>query len=265
MKSFAFFLSCLLISLFGEVAAMVTSSGLVFDEPVSGTVFNVPNATIVERDSVSFRKAVFWTNSTYVYIYSMPNQEDKPFSWSKINEFDSNNKYGILTYQEKMSNADGWIRIYEYYDQKNKKKFYYAISLIRGDRYAIYVSECAHTPNDFVTLDMIKNTTFKITQNRRVNNDGSLTISFWGVVVMCVMIAGISKWFYGKDPCRSIVIAGLIVLSLTFVVLYYILLYSIGTSLLWTGILAMVWIAVIVSSSWTDFFNFLSKAFENIR
>lgn len=259
---------CMLFSWMALIAMCAPSeemSELRFIEPVSGTELLLPNARIVKSDSLAYQKAVIYTENTAVYVYSMPNQDDKPFSWQEINKFDANNKFGTLTHQEKLSGGDGWLRIYELYDKKDKRTLYYAISLIRGDSYALYVDECAYSTADFVTPDIIKATVFPKTQNRRVNNDGKLTMTFWIVIAICLAIAAASKWFFGKEPCTGIAIVGAISLIAVFVVLYWGLMYSLGSSVLYVFLLSMVWLATIMSSSWTDFYNFLSKALENVK
>lgn len=263
-KSIVSILFCL-ITFIAACAPNEELSELKFRDPVSGTELLLPRAQIIKYDSLAYQKAVIYTENTAVYIYSMPNQDDRPFSWKEVNKFDENNKFGTLARQEKLPDADGWLRFYESYDKKYNRKLYYAVSLVRGDSYALYVSECSYSTEDFVTPGIIKATVFPKTESRRVNNDGKLTVTFWIVIAVCLLIAAISKWFFGKEPCPGIVVVGAISLIAVFIVLYWVLMYSLSTSLLWVFLLSMVWLGIIMSSTWTEFYNFVTKALENVK
>lgn len=238
-------------------------SVLTYIEPVSRVEFVIPNAHIVESDSVLYRKAIIHTPETSVYIYSMPNQYNQPFKWSEVNRFDANNKYGIMYKQVKLTNTDGYIRYYEYVDKKQDKKHFYAVCLIRGDCYALYFSERSDSPNGFIMPDIIKNYTFSPTTHHRVNNDGSTTISYWIVIIGCCIIAFFVKYIFESERRTLVVISGVISLFAAFAILYWALNYNLANVFLGLLIPMITWFFVVLSDNWDEFVDMVLKCLDS--
>lgn len=231
-------------------------------EPVSGTIFHFNEGILNDTSRLDYRKALVQTPKTWISVWSMPSQDKKTFAWAKINEFDANNRFGSMTYQVKLENFDGWMRYYEL--TVKGVTTYYNVALIRGNAFALYLTESAVSTDDFTLSELLSKT--QLGQiGGRVDNDGRLTSAFWILVVAAALLSGIAKLiFYDKrNEYLGMLICGGIVIALLFVILYWIMFYFVGTSLLWTLIVACIWVVVGLSRSWVDFFNFINKMFSS--
>lgn len=234
-----------------------------FKEPVSGTVFNIDNAVLKESSRYDYKKAMIYTENTAISIWSVPNPENKPFAWKKINEFDSNNRFGVMTFQEKLENAEGWLRYFNY-TEKDNKHYVYCVALIRGNTYALYVVESAFNAEQLTIPQLIKNTHFDEIDKRAANEDKPLSTVFWLVVLAGAVLAGLAKLLFRKND-SAFLICGIITLMGVTATLYWGLYCSLGTSLLWLFLLLCFWFGVWAANSWTDFYNFIVKALENVK
>lgn len=234
-----------------------------FKEPVSGTVFNIDNAVLKDSSRYDYKKAMIYTENTAISIWSVSNPEEKPFTWKKINEFDSNNRFGVMTIQEKLENAEGWLRYFNY-NEKNNKQCVYCVALIRGNTYALYVVESAFSAEQLTIPELIKNTDFDKIDKRVANEGKPLSTEFWLVLLAGAVLAGLAKLLFRNND-GVFFTCGIITLLGVAATLYWGLYYSLGTSLLWLFLLLCFWSGVWVAKSWTDFYNFIVKIIENAK
>lgn len=232
-------------------------------DALSGTVFKFPEGCKQDSSDVNFEKAMLFTPKTVVSVYSMPHPDDKTFTWKRINEFDANNKYGTLIKKTKLDNVDGWIRYYNSTDKQGRQVIS-CVTLIRGNAYALYLLETAYEVADCVTPAIVASTEFKNIGGRRIENDGSLTLTFWIVTLITVLLSGVGKLIFGREPSAGIAIMGVITVIAYALGLFFWLHYGIGTTILWLVLTSCVWIGVITASTWTEFFNFLQKALDKM-
>ncbi len=232
-------------------------------DALSGTVFKFPEGCKQDSSDVNFEKAMILTPKTVVSIYSMPHPDDKTFTWKRINEFDANNKYGTLIKKTKLENADGWIRYYNSTDKRGRQVIS-CVTLIRGNAYALYLLESAYELADCVTPAIVASTDFKDIDGKRIENDGSLTMTFWIVTLIAVLLSGLGKLIFGREPSAGIVIMGAVTIVAYALGLFFWLNYGIGTTLLWAFITTCVWFGVVMASTWTEFFDFLQKALDKM-
>ncbi len=254
----------LLVAVITAPAESQTKIGNIeFKDPVSGVVFNIDNAIINDSSRYDYRKALIYTKNTAISIWSAPNPEKKPFSWKKINEFDSNNRFGTITFQEKMKNAEGWIRYYNFIDKKNKQ-WAYCVALIRGNNYALYLVESALKADQLTIPQLLENTDLGEIDKRAVNEGKPLSFKFWLAILTGVILAGLAKLLFRNRDGVFLTCGIVTALALT-ATLYWVLYCTIGVSLLWGFLLICVWFGVWAAKSWTDFYNFIVKILENVK
>jgi len=232
-------------------------------EPVSKTEFKFDEAALQDSSEVNYRKAYILTPASAVSIYSMPNPDDKPFTWARINQFDADGKYGTLVKKHKLENVEGWIRYYENTDKKGRA-FIDCITLVRGNAYALYLRESAYKVESLVTPAMIEKTQFGQIDGVWIRNDGSLTWKFWVFSVLIVALAGVAKLIFGREITTGTVVMGVISVIAYGAGLYFWMLYKLSITLWSMFVVAGIWLGISISSTWSDFFRFVEKAFEKI-
>lgn len=267
MKKVVVFLLFLLIALtmsaVNNIAPTIQYGEVIVTDAVSGTMIKFPKAYKLDSSDVNFEKARLYTPKSVVSVYSMPHPDDMAFTWKRVNEFDANNKYGIMLKKSKLENVDGWVRYYSSTDKQGRPIIKCAI-LIRGNAYALYVLETAYEIDDCVSPSIIASTEFKKIKGKRIENDGSLTFTFWVITLIAMLSSGLGKLIFGRKISASICIMGGAVVVAYALGLFFWLSYGIGTTLFWTCVTASMWIGVILASSWSDFFNFMEKVFEKM-
>lgn len=254
----------IVISINAYAGDNTTFTELSYTEPISGTTFVFPEASLQESSSINFQKAYIKTPHSYISVWSMPNPEDQMFTWKRINEFDANNRFGVFQKRDKLTNADGWIRYYSSTDKKGKP-YISCLTLVRGNAYALYVLESALSLESCITPEIVSKTEFREIKGKRISNDGTLTSTYWALMIGAILIGGLCKWIFRKGSDWPIVVIGAVTVLGYALWLYFGLGYSFWIVFWATVIVASVWIAIISSSSWSDFFNFMEKVLNNIK
>lgn len=254
-----------IVSIFSNAEIHEQLSDIEFKEPVSGVTFKIDASTMVESSRYDYRKALIYTDSTAISIWSVPNPDEQPFSWKKINEFDANNRFGVMTIQERIDKVDGWIRYYNYTDKQNKH-WYYCVALVRGNTYALYLveSRLKTTKMDMPPMtipQLISKTDFGEMDKRALNEKKSLEGDFWLIMFVGAFLSGLAKLFFRKQN-GAFWTCGIITILIVIFMLYWILFYSISTVLLWSFLLICFWLLVWLSETWMDFYNLIVKALD---
>ena len=229
-------------------------------DPISKTVIRLPKGELMDSSQNKFQKYKVYTPSSVLSVFSMENPENEPFSWNRINEFDKNKKYGSLMSKEKLDGkTDGWIR---YYSTKSDsgQDIVNCVSLIRGNGYALYILETAYDKVGLVSPTIVKATEFKPITDHRVNNDGVFTWKMWAVLVGIIVFALLLKFIQKSISEMFLIILSVIVLGGLFCGMYFYAMYSFSISATTTGIIAGVWIFILLTSSWKE----AGKSLENI-
>lgn len=229
-----------------------------YREPVSGTVLKFDKAVVSDSSRYDYRKAVIYTEGSTLTVWSAPNPEEKAFDWKKINEFDANNRFGVMTFQEKIENAEGWLRHYNFTDKQNRK-WAYCVALIRGNAHALYLVESAVSEESLILADLIRNTDFGDLDDRALHEKKALDLDFWLAALVALLLAGLDKLFFREKHGVFWAFGGVVILAFGATV-YWGMLYSVGIALVWSFFLACLWVGVWLAESWTDFYNFVSKA-----
>ena len=235
-------------------------SRLNLTEPISKTVITIPEGEVVDSALNKFEKFKVYTPSSVLSIFSMENPENEPFSWKRINEFDKNKKYGSLISKERLDgNTDGWVR---YYSTKNDsgQDLINCVSLVRGNGYALYILETAYDKAGLVSPAIIKATEFKPITDHRVNNDGEFTWRMWAVLAGIIVFALLLKFVQKGLSDAFLIILSVIVLGGLFCGMYFYAKFSFSISTTTTGIVAGLWIFILLTSSWKE----AGKSLENI-
>lgn len=229
-------------------------------EPISKSVISIPEGELVDSAKNKFQKFKVYTPSSVVSVFSMENLENEPFSWNRINEFDKNKKHGSLMSKEKLDGrTDGWIR---YYSTKSDsgQDIVNCVSLIRGNGYALYILETAYDKAGLVSPAIVKATEFKPITDHRVNNDGAFTWRMWTVLAGIIVFALLLKFVQKGLSETFLIILSVIVLGGLFCGMYFYAMFSFSISATTTGIIAGLWIFILLTSSWKD----AGKSLENI-
>lgn len=233
-------------------------------DPVSKTEFHFKEAEIVDSSAQKFLKYTIELPNSYIDIYSMKNNNSESFSWDRLNEFDAGNKYGTLKKKEKLTNIDGWIR---YYEAQNKGiKYINCISIIRGKKYAVFLSERAFNIEQLSTPELIKNTKFKkagraSVRSRRV--PASFEVVFWILMILSLVIFSILHVNLKISP-KIIFIFGGILLVAACVCSYVLFAYPIAGIIGLFIIYGISLIFVGMSDSWEEIIKYLGEILNKI-
>ena len=249
MKKFFIALLCTIFALnvFGQ------DSYPVFVDSLTGVSYIFPKGTklLPPTDLKSdFAKQIAVTPESYLFLLSKANKKKKPFTWEEINEYDSGNKFGkMLSYEKVGNDLQGWIRYYEYTNNK-KQKCISCVTLIRYNRYAIYMVEEGANPDKFITKQVISSMQFpKSTYIKETSTIDRIII--WGIILL-----GFVEWLLRKFIKGNSLRLTLLILS-TIALILYIILY---TDLGWVGVVFMGIFNVV---SWSMIYY--CKNFNDIR
>lgn len=225
----------------------------VFVDSLTGVSYIFPEGTrlLPPIDLKSdFAKQIAVTPDSYVFLLSKANKKKKPFTWEEINEYDSGNKFGkLLSYEKVENDLQGWIRYYEYSNDK-KQRCISCVTLIRYNRYAIYMVEEGTNPDKFITKQVISSMQFpKSTYIKETSTIDNIII--WGIILL-----GFVEWLLRKFIKGNSLRLTLLILS-TIALILYIILY---TDLGWVGVVFMGIFNVV---SWSMIYY--CKNFNDIR
>lgn len=238
---------------------------VVFTDSLTASKFYFPlNTKLTDISYVSFKKCVAVLQKSDICLYSMKNPEGEQYSWTRINEFDKNERYGSLIRTEKIGNMlDGW---YRYYQNKTKtgKGYITCVTLIRGNVYAVYLVESAYKEEDLKSKEVVAASVFSKVKknNRRKEPKGSewFVIGAINLVALCFW-----KLRSKLNDCLKIIL-----ISVSGAVLFVYLVYiawlevwpfSIGSVLF----NVVFWSACLYAKSWDDFWNRLEQVFSNMK
>ena len=250
----------LVIDLLMSTAKSADFIRLDLTEPLSKSVITIPEGEVVDSAQYKFEKFKVYTPSSVISVYSMENPDNEPFTWNRINDFDKNSKFGSLDSQERLeSDADGWIRYYSSID-KSLKPIVNCVSLIRGNGYALYILETAYDKEGLVSPAIVRATEFKPITDHRVNNDGAFTWKMWAVLACIIVFALLLKFVQKGLSETFLIVLSVIVLGGLFCGMYFYAMFSFSISATTTGIVAGLWIFILLTSSWKE----AGKSLENI-
>lgn len=258
----------LVISLFifwGFSCMMQANRQVVFTDSLTASKFYFPlNTKLTDISYISFKKCVAVLQKSDICIYTMKNPEGEQYSWTRINEFDKNERYGSLIRTEKIGDMlDGWFR---YYQNKTKKgkEFITCVTLIRGNVYAVYLVESAYKEEDLKSKEVVTASVFsKVKKSyRRKEPRGCewLVIGVINLVALCFWKLRSKLNNRLKIILISISSAVLFVYSV-FIAWLEIWPFSIGIVLFDV----VFWSACLYAKSWDDFWNRLEQVFGNMK
>lgn len=137
---------------------VLAQDNVVFTDSLTGVQLCFPQGTNVKKSN-GFKRAEADLGTSYVSLYAMKSADGKQFSWSRINEFDRDDKFGSLLKSERVSDdVDGWVR---YYQTRGKRKDYIScVTLIRGKEYAFYILETAYQQENLQTPIILQTAQF---------------------------------------------------------------------------------------------------------
>lgn len=241
---------------FGEV---------IFTDSISGTEIIFNEAKIYSIPNEDNCRMVIDTKESTIYVYTVENSQDRTYKWSEVNQFDADFRFGNLITSEKLEfeNADGWIRYYQMPSKKGKM-ILSCVSVIRGNSYAIYIVEQLSPEKTPVTPEIVKNTEFKKVTGKRIENDGRVPSNLWIWYAIFALSSIIIKFlFWDKTKLKTIIF--IIAHVAFFIVVYFILLYSLSTTLISLGGSAIVWgLVLYFVNSWDDLWNIIGQGLSEI-
>lgn len=123
-----------------------------------------PAGSKIEYKS-GFHHADVVLGKSFCRIYSMINQNGETFSWNEINAFDNANRYGKILKSKRIKNKDGWMRLYR---SEGKSRHFTYVTLVRGKKYAFYMTETALDENNLMTESIVKSAYFPSSSARVV-------------------------------------------------------------------------------------------------
>ena len=220
-------------------------------------------ASLKVSDSLSFYKCTATTDNSFLSVYSMKNINKEAYSWSVINQFDANNKYGKFLGSEKITglNIEGWFRYYEKEDKYGK--YINCITALRGSDYALYFVESCRNKDSLISSSVVNASNFKqhITlKNTSKQHNNLWQILMWGSVGLPFLL-----FFFRKK------MGGFIkwTLRVLFVIIGTIAFYMCSLSL-WEAIsgflmLASLWWLILEAKDWDEIWFYIENILKNLK
>ncbi len=237
-----------------------TKDSVCYTDSLTNVQIYFPSGTILQDISNrTFRKCIAVMEKSDISVYSMKSSNGKQYSWSRINEFDQNSRYGTLVHSRKIKNAaEGWHR---YYTNKTKKgrEYITCVTLIRGDRYAVYMVESAFNQNDLNSEEVTSLSTFPIKTKKSNARTNQLLLKNW-IVVGIIMLFGLCFWKWREKMSDTLKLILICLATLAMLIyLLFIVRYTIAMSICFTVITPAVWAACLYAESWSDLWLIISK------
>lgn len=231
----------------------------ILTDPISKTEIKIPYGVINDSSSIKFKKYFVETPKTYISLFSVENPNACQYTWEKIIEFEKERDLGKLIEQDRLpAPADGWIHIF-----KSRSKagydYYTALTLVRGNAYALYLLEDANKQDDLITPGIAKTTEFRPITGKRINNDGQTTWRTW-VTILAIILIGFLVRLLGKNMSAGLKYFLIVVSSgCYFGGSYFFVKFPLGITICFTITLGVLLWLVLFSKNWEDFFNKLEK------
>lgn len=243
-----------------------TNEYKIFTDSLTEVQLFFPSSAKFENISpTSFRKGIAVMEKSDIIIYSMRNPDEEQYSWSRINEFTQNSKYGSHIRDEKINNsAEGWFR---YYKNKTKKGRDYVtcVTLIRGNIYALYLVESAYRESDLKSKEVVALSSFPKSKLHHLARKKTLSINDL-IIILAIILSGLCLWKFRRKINKTwkvilIVISSLIIVSYLIFFAWFTITLSIGFGV----INALFWGACLYSNSWSEFWHKIGEMFKNFQ
>lgn len=254
----------LLTGLRGHAAAELTDS--LFVDSITGVTLRLDAPSLITNiDPTGYKKCAIITSSASVIgVYSVVNPRNEPYTWKKLNEFDSS--YGTPRSKQRLNDVDGWMRLYDT-KSSDGTPLVRLVTLVRAKNYAFYLDEVALADSLLRTPDIVPASTFpgKISGNygpRKPTEAFSLNITLFYIIALACLIG--LRFLRNRFSTWVKVAIIIVFAAAAFIVAFFIDRYQFVPSfgaLILTGFVA--W-ALLTMSTWDQVLDQLDKIFKNL-
>ena len=257
----------ILFSLLSVAIVAFSENGTLFVDPLTNVSCVFPEGTnidstltkLVNDSNSNFVKCVAIRKGGYISLASKKNKKNRPFSWEEVNRYDANDRFGrLVAYEKAREDLEGWIRTYEYTDSNKRLQKCY-VTLIRYNRYAIYMVEDVGNEKS-ITKDVVNSMKFpKSTKIQRT------TAIDW-IIIVGIILLGFVVWLLRKYITNKPIKWCMLVVSLIVLVVYILLKTNLGIgALIGLGLLnSFVWSLVLWIDDWSELGGIFVLILENI-
>ncbi len=243
-----------------------TNEEVIFTDSLTSAKIIFPSNTKLEEISyISFKKCVAVLDNSDIIVYSMKNTNKEQYSWTRINEFDKESKYGKIIRSVKVQNkTEGWHR---YYQNRTKKGLDYVtcVTLIRGNEYALYMVESAYEEEDLKSEEVTASSIFPGVKVKIKKRTGRFSEVNWAII-MIITLSAFCFWSVKKNISNKVKII-LIFISTLLITVYLLCFtkFAIIPSIILMIINGSLWYACLFSESWSEFWSWIDIIIKNIN